>query len=82
MYLDTHAHVIVSESIADYSLVTVTIRTLCVVCHSPDEQLLVRLVHSHLLWHVLGQQFMAVINREVRQVLKHDRSWLPETKGL
>ena len=82
MYLETHAHVIVSESIADYSLVTVTIRTLCVVCHSPDEQLLVRLVHPHLLWHVLGQQLMAVINREVRQVFKHDRSWLPEMRGL
>ena len=82
MYLDIHAHVIVSESIADYSLVAVTIQTLCIVCHSPNEQLLVRLVHSHLLWHVLGQQFMAVVNREVRQVLKPDRSWLPETRGL
>ena len=82
MYLDTHAQVTVSESIADYSLITVTIRTLCAVCHSPDEQLLVRLVHSHLLWHVLNQQFMAVINRKVRQVFKPDRSWLPEARGL
>ena len=82
MYLDTHAQVTVSESIADYSLVTVTICTLYVVCHLPNEKLLVRLVHSHLLWHVLGQQFMAVINRKVRQVLKPDRSWLPETRGL
>ena len=56
-------------------------RTLCAACHSPYEQLLVRLVHSHLLWHVLGQQFVAVANREVRQFLKPDRSFLPESRA-
>ena len=71
----THTHVTVS-------VLQATHYTLCAACHSPDEQFLVRLVHSHLLWHVLGQQFVAVANREVRQFLKPDRTFLPESRAL
>lgn len=84
-----------SLHVPGHTCMYVYVLSLCAACHSPDmvivricmwdspnEEFLVRLVHSDLLRHVHGQQSVTVVNRKVTKVLKSNRTLLLETGSL